>query len=277
MQQEQKSVSTDNWDLAHAPLEAIDRSRVASRENLFYILTAASFVEIAADLYTDNLVEYFSGDEEAVKWLDNKWKIEEVGHGQVLRDYVRHVWPEFDWDSAYASFFEDYSRLCTVEEFESTRGLEMVARCVVETGTATFYQAVAELADEPVLIGIANRIRAQEINHYKHFFRLFRKYRETEAPSRLQIALALRRRIFEARQDDAECALWHAYLQRNPDAQADKAQFEQLEKAIAEEVKYHYPIEMAAKMLLRPLRLPGSVNRIIEGPIARWTSNVFMH
>lgn len=275
--QQEETITTGNWDLKHAPLHAVDRSLVASRENLFYLLTAASFVEIAADLYTDNLINYFSGDDEAVDWLSSQWQSEEVGHGQVLRDYVRHVWPEFDWEQAYASFFNEYSLLCTVDEFEATRGLEMVARCVVETGTATFYQALADLTDEPVLKGITTRIRAQEINHYKHFFHLYRKYRLTEDPSRISVAATLRRRLFETRQDDAEIALRHAYLIRNHIDKTDKAQFEQLCADIAQEIKQHYPISMAAKMLIRPLRLSGSINRVIEGPLARWIGKVILH
>lgn len=274
---QEEVVSSANWNLSQVPLCAIDRTRVKSRETLFYVLTAASFVEIAADLYTDNLIQFFNGDDEAVDWLSTHWKNEEVRHGQVLRAYVRHVWPEFDWDLAYNSFFQDYSRQCTIEEFEPTRGLEMVARCVVETGTSTFYQALAKLADEPVLEGIAMRIRAEEVNHYKYFYRFFRKYRQLESPSRWHIATALRRRVFEARQDDAECALWHTYIIRHPDSTHDKAQFKLLVKQIAQQIKQHYPVSMAAKMLIRPLRLPNSLNHLIEGPLAKWTARTFIH
>jgi hypothetical protein len=265
------------WGLEQPPLEAVNRSLIVEREDLFYVLAAASFVEIAADLYTDNLISFFSGDEEAVRWLDDHWKTEEMRHGQVLRAYVRHVWPEFDCDRAYASFFADYSLQCTVDEFEPTRGLEMVARCVVETGTSTFYQALAGCTDEPILQGIANRIRAEEISHYKHFYHLFRKYRSTEQFGRLQIIGALKRRVFEARSDDAECALWHVYHERNPAARRDDAQFQTLVKQIGREIRQHYPIAMAAKMLLRPLQLPNTLNRLIEGPLARWTGKVFLN
>jgi hypothetical protein len=265
-----------NWDLDHVPLDLVDRATVASRESLFYLLTGASFVEIAADLYTDNLIQYFSGDDEVVDWLNSRWKVEEVRHGRVLRDYVRHVWPEFDWEGAYAAFYSDYSRQCTVDEFEPTRGLEMVARCVVETGTATFYQALASQAPEPVLEGIAYRIRAEEINHYKHFYHYFRKYSLVESPGRLRVVAALKRRLFEARHDDAECALTHVHRFRHPEAAIDEGQFRALCAKISREIKQNYPVEMAAKMLLRPLGLPAGIARFIEGPLAKWTGKVFM-
>lgn len=273
---QEQAIASESWSLNQIPLDSIDRTQVVTRENLFYLLTAASFVEIAADLYTDNLISYFEDDDEAVGWLNSRWKMEEMRHGRSLRAYVRHVWPEFDWERAYTAFFSDYSQHCTIEEFEPTRGLELVARCVVETGTATFYQALASDANEPVLEGIANRIRAEEINHYKHFYHYFRKYCVSEELGRLQIAFALKRRVFEARHDDAECALWHAYAVRNPAGCDDKAQFRSLNAQIGQEIKQHYPISMAAKMLLRPLTLPGGLARVIEAPIARWVGSIFL-
>ncbi len=56
----------------------------------------------------------------------------------------------------------------------------MTARCVVETGTATYYRAMARSTDEPVLQDLATRIATDEVNHYKHFYRFFRCYREQE-------------------------------------------------------------------------------------------------
>lgn len=183
MQKPANTAST--WSLDRTPLESIDLQRVHAREDLFYLVTAASFIESGSDLYTRNLIHYCAGEAELVGWLQDRWEQEEMRHGRALHAYVRHVWPEFDWDRAYAAFFEDYSRQCTLDEFESTPGLEMVARCVIETGTATFYQALAEQARaEPVLSGIATRIRADEIDHYKHFYHYFRNYRAGQAMGR---------------------------------------------------------------------------------------------
>ena len=51
----------------------------------------------------------------------------------------------------------------------SRRG-EMVARCVVESGTSSFYSAIRDATDEPVLKEVAGRIAADEFRHYKLFF-----------------------------------------------------------------------------------------------------------
>jgi len=267
------ATANSRWTLDDVPYGEIDVDRVRGSEDIFFLVAAASFIEIAADLYTDNLIAYFEGDEDVTRWLAGRWKPEEIRHGHTLRGYVRHVWPEFDWQGAYDGFFEEYSRQCTVDEFEPTRGLEMVARCVVETGTATFYQALGNIACEPVLAGIAARIRADEVGHYKYFYRFFRDYAARQPEGRLRVLAALRRRLVEARNDDAECALRHVYRVRMG-AKADGLQA--LNRRLTSTIKQHYPLDMAAKMLLRPLSLPTPLARFLEGPVARVTSRIIL-
>lgn len=255
------------WGLDGIPYQSVDMAKVVGRDDLLYVVAGASFVEIASDLYTSNLIQYFEDDPEVVAWLDNHWQHEEIRHGNALKGYVQHVWPDFDWDAAYAAFFAEYSKLCTVEEFENTRGLEMVARCVVETGTATFYKALSTQADEPILAGIAARISAEEVGHYKYFYRYFLKYRTIEALGRFRVLGAVKRRVLEARQSDAESALWHAYAMRHG-KQADRADFKVVCKRLGKQLRLHYPFPMAVKMVLKPLELPASMLRIVQRPLA---------
>jgi len=256
-----------DWGLDNIPYGQIEHDKIRGQDDFLYLVAGASFVEIASDLYTRNLVDYFSGDTLAVQWLGERWQHEEVRHGHALRDYVRHVWPEFDWQAAYDDFFEEYARLCTVDEFEPTRGLEMVARCVVETGTATFYTALAELSPEPVLCRIAACIRSDEVGHYKYFYKFFRQYNERERVGRWRILGAIKRRVLEARHSDADIALWHVYAHHHP--QPQRAQFQQLCRSLGALIKRHYPVHMAAKMVLKPLALPASLNQFVQGPLAR--------
>ncbi|WP_237173089.1 ferritin-like domain-containing protein [Paracandidimonas lactea] len=274
---DQKDVE-EHWTLDTIPYHMIDIGRARANEDLFYLVAGASFVEIAAELYTDNLIDYFSGDTEVVQWLAQRWKPEELRHGYSLRGYVEHVWPEFDWQRAYEGFFAEYSARCTLDEFEPARSLEMVARCVVETGTATFYQALGKMACEPVLAGIAARIRADEVGHYKYFYRFFRAYGERQPPGRLRILAALRRRMVEARNDDAEIALRHVHrirMQPQGEPNAD-ATMRDVMARLSGSVKQHYPVDMAAKMLLRPLDLPAPLARFLEGPVARATARILL-
>ena len=150
-------------------------------------MASASFIEITSDLYTQNLVEFFRHDAEIAEWLAHRWEKEELQHGVALKKYVQTAWPEIDWEAAYAAFGVDYGAICTVEALAGTKALEMVARCVVETGTASFYRMLSDLSPDPVLRRLAAEISSDEVRHYKHFHRYFRRYRQLERPSRFAV------------------------------------------------------------------------------------------
>ncbi|MFI4989069.1 MAG: ferritin-like domain-containing protein, partial [Alphaproteobacteria bacterium] len=153
------------WSLADIPYHALERHRLHEDGILLYLLASASFIEITSDLYTRNLVKFFEDDDEVAGWLRQHWEREELQHGAALKRYVETAWPEFDWQAAYRGFFDEYSRGCALERFSETRALELVSRCVVETGTASFYGMLADFSPEPVLRLLASRIRADEIGH----------------------------------------------------------------------------------------------------------------
>ena len=46
----------------------------------------------------------------------------------------------------------------------------MIARCVVESGTSSYYSAIRDATEEPVLKEIAGRVAADEYRHYKLFY-----------------------------------------------------------------------------------------------------------
>jgi hypothetical protein len=186
------------WRVEDIDLGAIDVARVRDDETLFFLVVTSGFVEIASDLYTRNLSEYYAGDAPLLAWLNGHWAQEEVQHGRALRAYARAVWPEFDWDRANASFFAEYGARCTLDEFEPTRALEMAARCVVETGTASYYRMLHDYTDEPVLKRITGHIRADEVRHYGYFLRFFEAYAARERPGRWRVARAVARRVAEA-------------------------------------------------------------------------------
>lgn len=258
----------------HWTLDRIDFSRVQIDEvhdddDLFYLLVSASFIESGSDTYTRNLVEHFDAYPEIADWLQSQWEPEELQHGRALKTYVQTVWPEFDWDAAYAAFFAEYSQLCTVEELEDDRALELVARCVVETGTSTYYQTLRDLSTEPVLIDLAERIRVDEVRHYKHFYHYFRQLSAEREVSRARILGALRRRLNELRTSDSDIALRHVWAFRQASGLADDVAFDQVSQRLYRRVGMRMPMEQAVKMLLKPLALPNRMERVIERPLAR--------
>ncbi len=263
------------WRIEDIDLNRIDRQRAAANEDLLLLLCAASFIESGTDLYTSNLTEYFHGDPEVSAWLNNEWEPEEMQHGRALKAYIAHVWPEFDWDTAFRSFFEEYSQTCSVEEFEKTRALEMVARCVVETGTATLYRAINECSDEPVLKEITDHIRSDEVRHYKHFFKYFKKYNKVEGNSRLAVLGALMRRVMEIKSEDSEIALRHVFAIRYPERVRDSAYNRERAARINTLVRRNLSADMCVKMLLKPLDIPARIQPGIHYPLAKVAQHVF--
>jgi len=253
-----------HWRLEDIPLNDVDLTRIRPREEMLFLLAAASFVEFASDTYAGHLAEYYNDEPDIAEWLSQQWEQEELQHGRALRAYVLAVWPEFPWQDAYDTFFEEYRKLCGNEGYEPTRALELVARCVVETGTSTFYRALRDMADEPVLYQLAEHIRSDEVRHYKHFLNYFDRYHKVEHTSRLSIIGALKRRLVEARHSDAEIGLWHAFRHVHPEERRDGARFIALNSKLARMVRQHYPAEQALKMMMKPLRLSDFASSMIQ-------------
>ncbi|WP_321867106.1 ferritin-like domain-containing protein [Paraburkholderia tropica] len=263
------------WRIEDIDLTRIDRKLAAANEDLLLLLCAASFIESGSDLYTSNLSVFFNGDPEVSAWLNNEWEHEELQHGRALKTYINYVWPEFDWDTAFNNFFEEYSKTCSFEEFEKTRALEMVARCVVETGTATLYRAIGECSTEPVLKEITDNIRSDEVRHYKHFFRYFKKYNQVEGHGRLAVLGALMRRVMEIKNEDSEIALRHVFAIRYPDRVKDSAYNRELTARVNKLVRHNLSADMCVKMLLKPLDIPAKIQPGVLYPLAKITQHVF--
>ncbi|WP_042297541.1 ferritin-like domain-containing protein [Paraburkholderia bannensis] len=263
------------WRIEDIDLTRIDRQRAAANEDLLLLLCASSFIESGSDLYTSNLSVFFNGDPEVSDWLNNEWEHEEMQHGRALKTYINYVWPEFDWDTAFRNFFEEYSKTCSFEEFEKTRALEMVARCVVETGTATLYRAIGECSDEPVLKEITDNIRSDEVRHYKHFFKYFKKYNQVEGQGRLAVLGALMRRVMEIKNEDSEIALRHVFAVRYPDRVQDAAYNRELTARVNKLVRHNLSADMCVKMLLKPLNLPARIQPSVHYPLTKITQHVF--
>ena len=242
------------WTLTDIAWHCIDRDAVRSDPFIYYVLAAASFVETAADLYTDNLVEHFP-DPEARHWLVHHWQPEELQHGRALRTYVETVWPEVDWEYAYGGFLEEYSKLCTMEELEPSRALEMAARCVVETGTSTFYSTLQQSATEPVLKHLTGLIRQDEVRHYNHFRHFFQNYQQQEHIGRGGVLLSLYKRFTEAETEDAYIGFKYAWIMRHPGEEFQTSHFQEFMDSARTVIAAHYPYRMLLKMLLQPLNL----------------------
>ncbi|WP_049622219.1 ferritin-like domain-containing protein [Frateuria defendens] len=265
------------WTLESFDFDRIEIQRIRHNEDLFFLLCSASFVESGSDLYTHNLVDHFAGDEALQGWLSQHWEHEELQHGRALATYVKHVWPEFDWEAAFKSFWDEYGAVCTSEQLEPSRGLELAARCVVETGTASLYRALNDITDEPVLKQLTNHIKSDEVRHYKHFYQFFRQYREKEGFGRYKVFRALLRRVNEIKSEDGDIALRHVFDRCYPHLKGNRAEFKRITGKAEGLLRRHIPAEMTVKMLLKPLDLPARLQNALEKPLAKLAEKLFLH
>ena len=273
--QRENRVGHAAWTVDQIPYHAVDPELMRDETELFYIITSASFIEITSDLYTRNLIEFYDGDDEIADWLANYWEQEEVQHGVALKRYVQAAWPDFDWERAYRGFFEEYSLLCNLESLAENRSLEMVARCVVETGTSSFYRTLSEASPDPVLKQITENISADEVRHYKYFYHYFCHYRDRERPSRLAILRQLWRRGAGVKAEDAYVAFKHAFLVRNPDATYSEAEYDKFRASFRRIGRKAFPYEMAVKMILKPLGLSPPLGRVVQPTLEYTTRYLF--
>jgi len=265
------SLPTDNagkkWRIEDIPYDKVDRRLIADDEFMFHTLAAASFTEILAELYSDNLIEHFKGNAEIEAWLRHTWREEEVQHGQSLKKYVQTVWPDFDWERAYAAFQVEYGALCTSEMLESDRALELIARCVVETGTSSFYKALNHYVREPVLRELLDNIRADEIAHYTHFRRYYGGFAAVKQHGVRAIGTVMLRRMAAIESEDALIAFKHAYLGHYPEREFKAEYWKEFQKTTKRLARRHYPFEMAVKMLMKPVPLSDSLKKFLQWPM----------
>lgn len=264
------------WSVDEIDYDAIDVSRVRPNRTLFYLLTSASYMESGSDTYAGNLARHYAETPEAASWLRQHWEHEELQHGLALRRYVEHVWPEFDWEAGYERFFGEYRLTCNDDNLETSRALEMAARCVVETGTASYYRALAAASDEPVLRDLARRISSDEVGHYKHFFRYFNDLNGRERHGRLKVLGVIARRLLEIKNDDAEISLRNILRVERGQDDIPAADVAALNSRCSDVVRHNLPIEMTIKMLLRPLHLHARVERLVHRPLVAMVSRTIL-
>ena len=255
------------WTLADIPYDRIPRAPAAESGEFFYLVAAASLMEAATDIYTQNLIAFFEDDAEVAGWLADDWLPEELQHGLALRRYVETAWPDFDWQAAFGGFHPEFVEICRKDGLEAQRSLEMASRCVVEMGTASYYTTLACASPEPVLALLARHIVDDEVRHYKHFYRYYRKYRPIEQPGRAAVATALWRRLRMTDGGDGFAAVKHVHLVRRPGANFDQGDYRDLRRGVRATVGRHFPHVMSVKMLLRPLALGPRTARAVT-PVA---------
>lgn len=195
------------WTLEKINWNAFDPSKV--EQATLEAVKAAALVEANAPDYVSYLCNVFH-DNPGIQEDIRQWGREEAQHGRALAKWAQLADPQFDFESA----FERFRRIqgINTDALESVRGSragEMIARCVVESGTSSFYSAIKDATHEPCLRQIVEYLAGDEFAHYGLFYKSFKQY-EGELPSmwrRMMIAVG---RVNEADDDELSGAFYCA-------------------------------------------------------------------
>lgn len=195
------------WTLDDIPWERFEPSKVDA--DLLAVAKAASLVERNGGDYATYLCNVFADDPE-MQGAARAWGAEEIQHGMALGRWARLADPGFDFDGAFARFADVIKLpLDAADSVRGSRAGELVARCMVEVGTSSYYTALADQAEEPVFQAICRKIAADELRHYKLFYTHLDRYVAREGLGfwgRLRVAAG---RITESEDDELAFA-WHA-------------------------------------------------------------------
>jgi len=196
-----------HWTLDDIKWTDFDPSKVDP--DILRAVKAAAMVEYNAPDYVTYLCNVFS-DRPDVKEIVHQWGAEEVQHGAALARWSELADPDFSFEAAFRRFREGYSiPTDAIQSVRGSRAGELVARCVVESGTSSYYTAIKDATDEPVLKQIAANVAADEFRHYKLFYDLFNRLGEAQ-PSVLARARIAIGRVSEADDDELACAYYSA-------------------------------------------------------------------
>ncbi len=168
--------STDkrHWTLDDIQWSRFDASKVTP--DLLMVVKTAAMVERNGGDYARYLCSVFAGDELFCA-VARTWAVEEEQHGMALGKWAELADSNFNLDRSFNHFTSIYQ--IPVDATESVRGSrlgELCARCIVETGTSSFYSAIRDAVDEPVLKQICAKIAADEFAHYKLFYTHMERY-----------------------------------------------------------------------------------------------------
>ncbi len=193
-----------HWTLDDIPWDRFEP--VGFDADLVAVVKTASLVERNSADYATYLCNVFP-DDAGFQMAARSWADEEGQHGEALGRWAELASPGFDFRDAFRRFTEGYR--IPVEASASVRGSrsgELVARCVVESGTSSFYSALRDASQEPVLREICHRIAGDEYRHYKLFYNNLQRYLATERPWRGRRLLVACGRFLEIGDDELSFA-----------------------------------------------------------------------
>ena len=256
-----------HWRLEDVAWDRFDPAQVDP--SIVPLVKAAAMVERNGVDYAVYLGRVFVDDPDFRRASDN-WAIEEVQHGDALGRWAMLADPGWNFEAAFQRYRDGYK--LPLDADASVRGSrtgELIARCMVETGTSSYYTALAEATEEPVLQQVCKLIAADEYRHFKLFYDHMRRYLARERLgmlNRLKIAAG---RITESEDDELAFAY---HCGNEPEATAyqhERCIAAYMGRAISFYRFRH--IERAMGMILKSVGLPPRGRLSAAGARLTWT------
>jgi len=199
--------------------EDIDWSQFDSRLvdfDIVRVLKAGSVIEHNGSDYGLYLKNVFAGDDVFIKEVDS-WSNDEVKHGRVLANWVKLADPTYNFEERFKAYVDGFPIATdSKESIRGSRSAELLTRCMVEIGTSSFYSAIKDATDEPLLKQICGKIAADELRHFKLFYKHLQRYKKVEKLNlyqRFKIAVG---RLFENEDDELAFAYYTANAETGP-------------------------------------------------------------
>lgn len=251
----------EHWKLEDVAWSAFEPEKVDP--DMLKLAKAASLVEYNAGDYAEYLKHVFHDDPE-FQSAAVIWAAEEVQHGKALARWARMADPEFDFEKCFKRFADRIKLpIGTEHSVRGSRTGELIARCIIEVGTSSYYSALAGAAEEPVMREICTRIAADEIRHFKLFCRTMERYQPAERPGLIARVRIVLDRLSET--DDDELAYAYYVANHDGDGPFERDVFSNAYKSRAYSYYHHWHVQRMVAMTFKAIGLKptGLLSRLM--------------
>ncbi len=251
----------EHWKLEDVAWTAFDPAKVDP--DILKLAKAASLVEYNAGDYAEYLNHVFHDDPD-FQSATVTWAAEEVQHGEALARWARMADPDFDFEESFKRFTDKIKLpIGTEQSVRGSRTGELIARCIVEVGTSSYYSALAGATEEPVLREICTRIAKDEIRHFKLFRRTMERYQPAERPGLIARVRIVLDRLNET--DDDELAYAYYAANHDDDTPYEREAYANAYKSRAYSYYRHGHVQRMVAMIFKAIGLKptGVLSRLM--------------
>lgn len=234
------------WTLADIPWERFEPDKIAP--DIVPVVKTASLVEYNSGDYAAYLRNVFP-DNPAFQAAADAWAVEERQHGEALGQWAEKADPSFDFKASFDRFAAGYR--IPVEFTRSVRGSrsgELIARCVVESGTSSLYSALRDGTEEPALKAICHYIAGDEFRHFRLFYTHLQAYLPQERPWLVRRLMVVCERFLEVGDDELAFAY---HCANEPDSDYDRSRASEAYTMAAARYYRRGHVERAVTMMLK--------------------------